>query len=85
MSGFAYGMQIVDNSDSDDEDEDDNNDNNGNMVDDGSSEMAVDANSSHSIGNSKESCAGECKPSPLSEVDDGWTKVGSRRNKGKRN
>lgn len=78
----ANAGKIVDNSDSNDEDEDDNN---GNMVNYSSSEMAVDANSSHSIVNSKESAADECKPSPSSEVDDGWTKVGSRRNKGKRN
>lgn len=75
--------QIVDNND--DEDEDANDDDIGNMVDDGSSEMAVDANSSHSSVNGKESATDECKPSPLSETDDGWTNVGPRRNKGRRN
>ncbi|KAI5655930.1 hypothetical protein M9H77_24723 [Catharanthus roseus] len=70
----------------DDSDDDANDDTTENMVEDGSSEMAVDVNSSHQIPNGRELMTDESKSNQLAEAaEDGWTKVAPKRNKGRRN
>lgn len=74
-------LQVVD-----DSDDDANDDTTENMVEDGSSEMAVDVNSSHQIPNGRELMTDESKSNQLAEAaEDGWTKVAPKRNKGRRN
>lgn len=77
-----YWFQIV--NDEDDSDEDDN-DRGCNEMDSNSSKMVVDGPPSRSNLNPIDMPVDEPMPKLSAEAEDGWTVVGPRRNRGKRN